>query len=120
MDDRFLLGSSVYAVAQVQVALGANDEALKYANQAVELFRAIGAQRAEADAIVLVAEVYLAAGDLNRCVDVAEKAVGLAQKCKDVGVENRAYEVLGRVQHFSSSAGAATATTAEEAKEEKV
>merc|ERR1719293_150672 len=118
MDDRFLLGSSVYAVAQVQVALGANDEALKYANQAVELFRAIGAQRAEADAIVLVAEVYLAAGDLNRCVDVAEKAVGLAQKCKDVGVENRAYEVLGRVQHFSTQSGAAAATK-EEVKEEK-
>jgi len=118
LDDRFTLGSAVYAVAQVQVALGQNDEALKGANQAVELFRAIEAQRAEADAIVLVAEVYLASGDLNRCVDVAEKAVGLAQKCKDVGVENRAYEGLGRVQHFSTQSGAAAATK-EEVKEEK-
>ncbi|CAK0830427.1 unnamed protein product, partial [Prorocentrum cordatum] len=118
LDDRFLLGSAVYAVAQVQVALGQNEEALKGANQAVELFRSIEAQRAESDAIVLVAEVYLASGDLNRCVDVAEKAVGLAQKCKDVGVENRAYEVLGRVQHFSSQSGAAAATK-EEVKEEQ-
>jgi len=109
VEDRFLTGVANYCVGQTQVALGGFEEALKAADQAVDLFRAIQATRAEADAIGLVAEVHLASGNKAKAVEVAEKALVLAQSVQDANIEARAVEIIQRVQGVPGGAEASRA-----------
>merc|ERR1712227_928575 len=98
MGDKALIASATYAQALVNTAVSNTDEALKGANQAIELFRELKSKEGEVGATALVAETYYGAGQNDKAVDIAQKAVAMAQKCKDTVGENRAADLINQIQ----------------------
>lgn len=58
----------------------------------------MGSKPGEAGATALVAEAFYAKGDNDKAVDVANKAIALAQKCKDTVTESRASGLIDQIQ----------------------
>jgi acyl carrier protein len=98
VDDRTLIATATYTVALVNVTLGNGAEGLKGANLAVELFTELGSKSGGAGATALVAEAFYQMGENDKAVDVAQKAIALAQKCKDTVSENRASGLVDLIQ----------------------
>jgi len=98
VDDKTLIATATYTVALVNVTLGNGAEGLKGANLAVELFTELGSKSGGAGATALVAEAFYQMGENDKAVDVAQKAIALAQKCKDTVSENRASGLIDLIQ----------------------
>jgi tetratricopeptide (TPR) repeat protein/acyl carrier protein len=98
VNDKALVATATYTVALVNTTLGNGDEALKGANLSVDLFTELGSKTGEAGATTLVAEAFYAKGENDKAVDVAQKAIALAQKCKDLVTENRASGLVDLIQ----------------------
>lgn len=97
--DKSLVGICTYAVADAQLVLGKFEEALKSATQAAALFKERGDKHAEVSALTLRAEILSEQGHPAKAVDAANLAIMLAQAVPDAWGEQRAYNLLVRIQN---------------------
>src|SRR5438132_13776032 len=66
---------SLRTLVRCRIAMGANDEALAVARQALEFAERIGDRQATLESKLLLAESYLQAGDLDSCEDNLQTVV---------------------------------------------
>jgi tetratricopeptide (TPR) repeat protein len=98
LGDRALIASATYTQALVNTSMNNTDEALKGANQAIELFKDLKSKEGEVGALALVAEAHYANSNNDKALDIAQKVILLAQKYKDAVAENRGAELVNLIQ----------------------
>ena len=93
----FLLGSLLGTVGLAQVLSGRPDEALLGLREAVAIQEAMGYRSTMSVIVSILAEAYLAAGQLPAASDHARRALTLARECGERFQEARGLWILGQI-----------------------
>jgi len=97
-----LLGCGLCTIAQVHMLSGQTEEALKASDEAIVLFRDIGDDRSEANALLMSAEALRMLRSNKECGEAAGEALRLYKLCEDGDEEGEkmANEIIAFLQEI--------------------
>jgi len=99
LSDPQLIGGAMHSVAQCHTMAGKATEAMKVAQDGLDIFRQNGDMQGEAAMFVLIANITLLLfNDFQRARDAAEEGIWLFQQVGDKAGEDQGWDMLDRIE----------------------